>query len=165
MFGDHGVMLKGGMHYSGCTRVPLLMHVPGIVAGVSDGLISSIDIGPTLLAQAGLAGFHGMQGANASEMLTDPSTRVRDQLLIEEDQMADLLGVGVPLRMRTLVTEDARLTLYQGYEGAELFDLHDDPEELNNLDPGSVTGAEMMARLARALMRSADESPKPTAFA
>ena len=106
-----------------------------------------------------------MQGANASEMLTDPSTRVRDQLLIEEDQMADLLGVGVPLRMRTLVTEDARLTLYQGYEGAELFDLHDDPEELNNLDPGSVTGAEMMARLARALMRSADESPKPTAFA
>ena len=165
MFGDHGVMLKGGMHYSGCTRVPLLMHVPGIVAGVSDGLISSIDIGPTLLAQAGLAGFHGMQGANASEMLTDPSTRVRDQLLIEEDKMADLLGVGVPLRMRTLVTEDARLTLYQGYEGAELFDLHNDPEELNNLDPGSVTGAEMMARLARALMRSADESPKPTAFA
>ena len=28
MFGDHGMMLKGGMHYEGCMRVPLLIARP-----------------------------------------------------------------------------------------------------------------------------------------
>jgi hypothetical protein len=33
--------------------------------------------------------------------------------------MADLLGVGRSLRMRTLVTEDTRLTLYAGSDEGE----------------------------------------------
>ena len=78
MFGDHGVMLKGAMHYEGCTRVPLLINVPGQTAGVSNSLISSLDLGPTLLAQAGLESFYGMQGHDASALLTDPNATRRD---------------------------------------------------------------------------------------
>jgi len=165
MFGDHGVMLKGGMHYEGCTRVPLLIHAPGITAGVSSSLISSLDIGPTILAQVGLSAFHGMQGVDASPLLNNPSKNIRDEIFIEEDQINDLLGVGMPLRLRTLITEDSRLTIYQGYEGIELFNLKDDPFEMENQAHHKPLRAEMMERMTNALMTSNDTSPKPTAFA
>ena len=121
MFGDHGVMLKGGMHYNGCTNVPLLIHVPGKEAGVCSSLISSLDIGPTLLSLAGQSSFYGMQGIDASILVSDKTASVRDEILIEEDQLNDILRVGVPLRMRTLITAESRLTRYQGYDGVELF--------------------------------------------
>ena len=31
--GDHGLILKGPMHYDGLLKVPLLMRGPGIAAG------------------------------------------------------------------------------------------------------------------------------------
>jgi arylsulfatase A-like enzyme len=158
-------MLKGAMHYEGCTRVPLLIDVPAMPAGVSDSLISSLDLGPTLLAQAGLEPFHGMQGHDASELLKNSASTIRDEILIEEDQLNDILHVGTPLRMRTLITKETRLTVYQGYEGAELFDLKNDPEEMNNLTESSALRADMNERLINALMANDDVSPKPTAFA
>ena len=53
--------------------------------------------------------------------------------LVEDDQ--DYLG----FRMRTLVTERYRLTVYSGRPYGELFDLREDPGELRNRwdDPGS----------------------------
>ena len=166
MFGDHGVMLKGGMHYEGCTRVPLLMNVPGQTPDVCNSLISSLDIGPTLLSQAGLAPFHGMQGFDASSLMQDPSATIRSSLLVEEDQLNDLLGVGRSLRMRTLITEDTRLTIYEGHDGIELFNLNNDPLEMDNLqhtDP--ILRATMMEQMTYTLMTADDTAPKPTAFA
>jgi len=166
MFGDHGVMLKGAMHYEGCTRVPLLVHTPGGLAGTSNSLISSLDIGPTLLKLAGLDSFYGMQGIDASELLIDPTLTIRDQLLIEEDQLNDILRVGSALRMRTLITQESRLTIYDGYEGIELFDLKNDPNEMENLQTANSTlRKQMMERLTYELVKSDDISPKPTAFA
>jgi arylsulfatase A-like enzyme len=166
MFGDHGVILKGAMHYEGCTRVPLLVHTPGGKTGASDSLISSLDIGPTLLKLAGLEPFHGMQGVDASELLTNPGANIRNEILVEEDQLNDILRVGTPLRMRTLITKDNRITVYDGYEGIELFHLANDPHEMDNLQASDPNRrAEMMERLTYALMRVDDTSPKPTAFA
>ena len=166
MFGDHGVMLKGAMHYEGCTRVPLLMHVPGQQAGTCNSLISSLDIGPTLLSRAGLQPFHGMQGLDASGLIQDPTLRIRDALLVEEDQLNDILGVGRSLRMRTLITEETRLTIYDGFDGIELFNLKEDPFEMRNLQHADPTLRKiMMERLSYQLMAVDDTSPKPTAFA
>ena len=67
--------------------------------------------------------------------------------------------------MRTLITEETRLTVYQGYDSIELFDLTNDPEEMNNLLEPSTLRNEMTERLAKALMANDDVSPKPTAFA
>ena len=36
-------------------------------------------------------------------------------------------------RLRTLVTEKHRLTIYDGYEQGDLFDYESDPGEVNNL--------------------------------
>ena len=48
MFGDHGILLKAGMHYDGCVRVPLLIDVPGKAAGVSASQVGSVDFAQTV---------------------------------------------------------------------------------------------------------------------
>lgn len=168
MFGDHGMMLKGGMHYEGCVRVPLLVATPGRSPAVTDSLAGSLDIAQTLLELAGIPAYHGMQGESLVPVLDDPANRVRDSIVIEEDELFDMAGVGEHLRMRTLVTEDARLTLYQGAEQGELFDLENDPGELSNrfAEPTArERRAELTEQLARRMMAYADRAPKPTFFA
>ena len=168
MFGDHGMMLKAGMHYEGCTRVPLLISVPGKSPGVSSSLVSSLDLAQTVLDLTGQPEYQGMQGTSLAPILDDPSARVRDHVLVEEDEMFDLAGVGDMLRMRTLITEEARLTLYRGSAEGELFELESDPQEMKNLyasSAGKALRAEMAERLARAQMDYADTSPKPTHMA
>lgn len=168
MFGDHGMMLKGGMHYEGCVRVPLLIASPGRSPGVCRSLAGSIDLAQTLLELAKIPAYHGMQGTSLVPLLDDPSERVRDSLVIEEDELFDMAGVGEHLRMRTLITEEARLTFYQGSEQGELFDLKNDPGEMSNRfsepDARSVR-AELTERLSRRMMEYADVTPKPTHFA
>jgi arylsulfatase A-like enzyme len=163
VFGDHGLMLKGAMHYEGCIRVPLAIAGPGIEPGVSRSLASSLDLAQTVLELAGVQAHHGMQGVSLVPLLANPGAVVRDHVLVEEEQMADMLGVGRPLRMRTLVTEDSRLTLYDGSDEGELFDLERDPRELENLWSrldARARRTEMMERLARLLMEYSDPSPK-----
>jgi len=167
-FGDHGLMLKGAMHYQGLVRVPLVVAGPGVDPAVTRSLASSLDLAQTVLELAGVPAHHGMQGASLVPLLANPHATVRDHVLVEEDEMADLLGVGRPLRMRTLITEDSRLTLYDGSEHGELFDLARDPDELDNLwarlDARSRR-TELVEQLARAMMSYANPSPKQTYFA
>lgn len=168
MFGDHGMMLKGGMHYEGCLRIPLLISAPGRKAGASSALVSSIDLAQTLLEAAGLPPYHGMQGKSLMPLLEDPTQELRESLLIEEDEILDMAGLGVPLRMRTLLTQTARLTLYDGADAGELFDLEKDPDELRNLFADRSAQAQRAAlteRLSRLLMATADTAPIPTHFA
>lgn len=165
MFGDHGMMLKGGMHYEGCIRVPLLIATPRHRPGVCSSLAGSIDLAQTFLGLADVPGYHGMQGTSLVPLLEDPKTRVRDDVLVEEDELFDIVGAGSHLRMRTLVTEDARLTLYQGAELGELFDLDSDRLELSNRFHETAARDLRYAlteRLTRRMMECADEAPKPT---
>jgi hypothetical protein len=67
--------------------------------------------------------------------------------------------------MRTLITADTRLTVYQGYPGVELFDLGRDPDEINNRVEDTLLRSRMMERLTYAQMSNTDISPKPSAFA
>ena len=168
MFGDHGMMLKGAMHYDGCIHVPLLIKAPGKEAGVSQSLVGSLDLAATALSLAGAEGYQGLQGHDLTPLLDDPSITPRDSVLIEEDQVHDMVHTGKSLRMRTLVTDAARLTVYDGLVHGELFDRVNDPNEMRNLygqPEGAALQAEMTTRLAQAMMSHADHSPRPTAFA
>ena len=168
MFGDHGMMLKASMHYEGCIRVPLLVSAPGRAAGRTSALASSLDLAQTVLELAGAPVYHGMQGVSLVPLLDDPSATVRDHVLVEEDQMFDLAGVGQGLRMRTLVTEQGRITLYRGAQHAELFDLERDPGEMANLfglPEGRDLQVALTEQLARHLLEYADDSPRPTHMA
>ena len=167
MFGDHGMMLKAGMHYEGCTRVPLLIARPNGAGATTSSLASSIDLPHTLLDLVGVPEFHGMQGHSLAPVLDDPAVSVRDEVLVEEDEIFDLARLGCPLRMRTLITADGRLSLYSGSDQGELFDLRNDPHELENQYGRGVQGlqSELVDRLARRLMETDDRAPKPDTLA
>ncbi|MFD4469611.1 sulfatase [Rhodococcus sp. NPDC058505] len=168
MFGDHGLMLKAGLHYEGCVRVPLVVAEPGRNAGVSDALVSSLDIGPTLLDLAGVEGYAGVHGVSLAGVMADPDATVRDGVYIEEDQMFELLPGCGPLQMRTLITDEGRITVYRGTSDGELFLFGDDPGELVNRwhDPAHVDAkSRLLAALVDAQMAHTDLSRRPTAMA
>ncbi|MEX0941144.1 MAG: sulfatase-like hydrolase/transferase [Pseudomonadales bacterium] len=164
MFGDHGVMFKHAMHYKGCIRVPLVIARPGDKGQSTDAFAGSIDLARTILDLAEVDGYHGIQGTSLAPLLDDPAASVRDCIYIEEDQKEDMTGGGVDTRMRTLVSNDGRLTLYAGHSHGELF-AGDDLDEMNNLfskPNGQALRHHMMEQLMREIMTHADVSPRPT---
>ncbi len=155
VFGDHGLMLKHAIHYRGVIRIPLIIKAPDMSAGKCQSLVSLLDMGQTILDLASCPAFKGMQGHSLCPILKDPSDSVRDRVLIEEGMPVDVTGQGSAYCLRTLVTEDARLTIYEGFDHGELFDLKNDPDEMNNLfakAEGRQLRAEMMEKLVYTMM-------------
>lgn len=161
--GDHGLMLKGPLHYQGLVRVPFIWAEPGAREPArTSALGSGLDIARTVLGRAGLKPYNGIQGRN---LFTQPAP---DAVLIEEDNQRAYLGFAEPPRARTLVTERHRLTLYRGVAWGELYDLQDDPDELRNLwgEPAAAPlRAALTERLAHRLLETCDRSPLPTRLA
>ncbi|MEM7336951.1 MAG: sulfatase-like hydrolase/transferase, partial [Chloroflexota bacterium] len=133
MFGDHGLMLKFGCHYDGTVRVPFLFKTPHLQAGATNSLASLIDIAPTVLELAGCQPYVGIQGKSLKPILEDKNAVTRDTVFIEEDLPFDMLGVGQATSIRTLITQDTRLTVYAGATHGELFDLETDNSEIDNV--------------------------------
>ncbi|HKU35795.1 MAG TPA: sulfatase-like hydrolase/transferase, partial [Paenarthrobacter sp.] len=168
LFGDHGLMLKHFVHYRAVTNVPLLVHVPGGIPGRSDALVSSADIAPSLLELTGSAGFRGIQGRSLVPLLTGEAAQHRNALLVEEEQPFGLDGLPGPVRIRTVITKEGRLTRYFGTDIVELYDHRSDPGELVNLS-GNPSAAGLEDRLLRTMLEEmagvADEGTAPTAAA
>ena len=127
--GDHGVILKGGLHYHGLVRVPFIWSDPvnGFGTGRSQRLTGTIDIGPTILDRAKLMSYRGTQGRNA---ISDPQ---RNGLVIEDYAGEVIRGSGINDGMLTYMTDQWRLTTFESSSWGQLFDLREDPDELSNL--------------------------------
>lgn len=164
--GDHQLLLKGALHYRGLVRVPFIWRDPSAVKKniVNSGLCGTLDIATTVLDRAGLAAYNGIQGRSMLPALEGGATG-HDSLLIEEHQRRGYMGLENNFRARSLITEKQRLTLYEGVEWGELYDLVNDPDESNNL--WDVSDAyrdrnELTERLARKMMQLAETSPLAT---
>lgn len=168
MFGDHGLMFKHAMHYEACTRVPLVVSCPpgDRTAGRYDGIVSTLDIPATVLDMAGLQRAVGQQGRTLLPTLVDRTEEVRDSTLIEEDQDFGLPGLPGPIRMRTVVTLEGRLTLYGAGESGELYDHAADPSETRNLfgKPAHAHFERRMRDSLLSLMISADDRSRVPDF-
>ncbi|WP_426003151.1 sulfatase family protein [Paenarthrobacter sp. NyZ202] len=168
LFGDHGLMLKHFVHYRAVTNVPLVVHVPDGIKGRSDALVSSADLAPTLLELTGSSTYRGIQGRSLVPLLHGLAGSHRDAVLVEEEQPFGLEGLPGPVRMRTVITAEGRLTRYFGTEIAELYDHRSDPGELVNL-AGDPSASGLEDRLLRAMVEEmaamADEGTAPTAAA
>ena len=129
LLGDHGLWLKGPFHYDCLVRVPLLVRWPAqISAGQrTAALVSLVDLVPTLLAAAGQEIPDFVDGVSALDVLRGQATPARQECFVEFIDDPDAL------RLKTIVTEDAKLTLYEGHEFGELYDLDADPGEIRNL--------------------------------
>ena len=164
VFGDHGLMLKHFTHYQGAVRVPLI--ISGAIEGRAshDALVGSADIAPTILDLVSAPSLDAAQGLTLTGILTGEADSIRTSILIEEDQPYGIDGMAGPVRMRTLITDEFRITRYAGLEAGELYDLEADPDERTNLynDPAAVQlRGTADSALGDALMQIIDDSAVP----
>lgn len=137
MLGDHGLFRKGCRFYEGLVRVPLIFAWSGCVADglQSDALVELIDIAPTLLDIAGVPAPRKMQGKSLLPLLNGREQAHRDSVRCEYyhslslSEKSDWHGsYATMLRNRRF-----KLVTYHGTGLGELFDLHADPHEFENL--------------------------------
>lgn len=165
--GDSDLLLKGPWMRESITKVPLIWSDPGSDAQPQrcDALASTVDIGPSILARAGLAPFNGMQGRSLLSCLGAGEGDRRDSLMIEYNDANARQGFSRPARIRTLVTEDWTLIVPGGESSGELYNRKVDPKNLDNLC-GRPEHAEVQASLTRRLLdhliAQMDESPRAT---
>lgn len=168
-FGDHQLLWKGPLHYQGVTRVPLIWADPqGPKGARSAQMCSTLDIAPTVLARAGCTPHNGIQGLSLLPAMNEQASLGRDAVLIEEEGQRIMFGFSTRVRIRTLQTRTHRLSVYENAEWGELYDLENDPHECANLwDEPAAAGLRhtLLHALTRQMIRSADESPAPTALA
>lgn len=167
--GDHGLLLKGPLHFQSLVRVPLIWKdTPATaVPGRSDNLCGTLDLAATILDRARIEPNNGVQGASLLPALAGGAAG-DGSMLIEEDGQRTILGFDHPPRVRSIVTERWRLSVYHDASWGELYDLVEDPGEMNNLwdDPGSrAIKSEMLERMIRKELALADTSPMPTSTA
>ena len=161
--GDHGLMLKHGLHYEGVIHVPFIWSDPVKSAGGTTDLLSgTIDIGTTVLARAGRGPFHGNQGFDIVRAAVNKERLPRFGIIVEEDELGIHLGRDEGLRTRTFVTERWQLTLWDGIDEGCLFDRDSDPEQLCNLwhsKPHEAVKHELMEKMLREMIRLGDTAP------
>jgi arylsulfatase A-like enzyme len=168
MFGDHGLMLKHFVHYDATTRIPLIVQSPDGEHQRVESLVSSADLAPTVLDLAGVKPYLGIQGHSLRPLLEHTAHTLRERVLIEEDQPFGIPGLPGPVRIRTLVTEDARLSVYANRDFGELYDHSLDPQETTNLygeAEADFLKANLTAQMAQELIRLDDMGTAPIASA
>lgn len=135
--GDHGLILKGPMHYEGLLRVPLIMRGPGVPSGHAvDEVVSTLDLSPTFLDLAGADPLLSQHGSSLRGVIERGETRTH---ALNEWGLGPG-RVGVALELRTVRTRTHKLTVDLNSGAGELYDLERDPGEMVNLfdDPGSA---------------------------
>ncbi|SDD57214.1 sulfatase-like hydrolase/transferase [Ruegeria marina] len=135
--GDHGLILKGPMHYEGLLRVPMIIRGPGVPMGQRiDRPVSTLDLCATFCDAAVAEPLLTQHGASLRPVLEGRASR--DFALNEWGLGPGRLGVS--LELRTVRTSRHKMTIDLNSGAGELYDLATDPQENDNLfdDPDSA---------------------------
>lgn len=129
--GDHGIILKGPMMYEGLLRVGCIFRGPGIPAGaVVEDPVSTVDLAATFYDYAGILPNSAMHGLSLRKLIERRSGASREFAYNEWDLHPSRCGVA--LRLRTVRTRRHKLTLELDSGAGELYDLVNDPDEMDN---------------------------------
>ena len=139
LMGDHRLFEKTFL-YDAAVRIPYLVRGPGIPGGMRRReLVSQVDLFPTILGHCGIED-NGLvlEGRDWRPLFSDPNYHWRDTLFCEVDQTVHLSGIpeisAAQAKMVRRGPWKYIYTLVNGYEtGEELYQLEDDPDELDNL--------------------------------
>ena len=157
MVGAHGMIFKlGGNAYEELFRVPAIIRIPGIAPSRDPirALTSSIDILPTLLDAADVDLPEGMDGRSLVPLLTGQEQIHRDAVFAE----VHALGDG-----KILMCRDERYKYIYHWLSEdidELYDLQEDPGELNNLFESSEH-QDLVVAMRRKILAWAESSHHP----
>jgi arylsulfatase A-like enzyme len=124
--GSHGLLGKQSV-YEHSQKCPLIFAGPGIPNGESSALTYLLDIFPTVMSLTGIGAPENLDGDDLSAIWKGEKISVRDSLFLAfTDQM------------RSIRDDRYKLIYYPQVNYRQLFDLEQDPYELENLANESV---------------------------
>jgi arylsulfatase A-like enzyme len=163
MLGNHGLYLKGPTPYEDLLRVPLVIRGPGVPAGrVVNEPVSTLDLVATLCDYAGVESSPQAQSRSLRDLLGRAAAS-REAAYSEWHVHPSRCGVG--LQLRTVRTRTHKCTFELASGAGELYDLVNDPGEMDNrYDDPALRGVQ---RELEALMRARpgtirDPLPEPS---
>ncbi|MYF98662.1 sulfatase-like hydrolase/transferase, partial [Candidatus Poribacteria bacterium] len=125
MNGDYGLIYKSNF-LNGAVRIPFLVRTPdtlkdNISDRICDNPVEWMDIGPTLVELAGSEMNHTQFGKSLCPVLDDIETTHREFAISEISREIMLLN------------QEWKIALNREKEPYLLFNVQDDPDEVNNL--------------------------------
>ena len=150
MLGDFGLFAKSHM-FEGSVRVPLIVSGPGVTArGQSGALAELVDLYPTILDLAGIAGDRTkLDGSSLAPLLSGKTREHKPYQFSEWGAMAQ-----APYAKRRMVF-DGRYKLIDSHGFLELYDLEADPRESRNVASRNRNTVVKLQRVMDAYSRSA----------
>lgn len=126
---DHGLWCKH-TNFEHATRVPLMIHIPGMTSGVTDSLTENIDIYPTLCELAGVPAPDHLEGTSLVPLIHDPKRNWKKASFSQYPRPGGIMGY----TMRTSRYRYTRWMLEkdESVVAEELYDYQDDPDETTN---------------------------------
>lgn len=150
-FYEHGMICKGPQQmFSTVTQMPLLVRVPGAesMAGSQvNGLVSAVDIAPSLLRAMGETPPERMTGRDLRPLVTGEAQEIRDHLVIGYSRSGAVRDHEWLMHSHTQPH-----TVHNGSEtqtGPGLYDLASDPGETTNVADAHPDVREKYVELAR----------------
>ena len=161
MLGAHHIRNKGPAAYDEIARIPLIIRGPGVAAGSrNDSVVSHLDVMPTMLELAGLPVPPALLGRPFADLLRGGHRDLGRSAFIEYHRYeADHDHYGAYQPLRCLVRWPWKLVVNL-LDSDELYNLADDPYEMNNLidSPGHAPDRD---RLHDALLDWMDRERDP----
>ena len=152
--GEHGLSIERRLAYEEGIRIPLLVRHPAVIKPgiLIDSIATSIDLAPTLLDLANVDSPDDMDGHNLVPLLTGEMVNERNSFLIE--YYSDIVFPYVQnMGYQAVRTPEYKFIHYiEQKDMDELYDLQNDPYEMNNeINQADYknTLTEMKAELAR----------------
>ncbi len=156
---DHGHSQKWTM-YDTITRVPMIVWAPGRFAGGREvtQLCQQMDLGPTILELAGVTPPETLAAKTLLPVLEGNDWKGRDYVFAEQAKDGILQGTQYMTMVRG---RDWKLVHFLDEPYGQLFDMQNDPDEVNNLwdDPQhEATKQKLLAVLREWRIRSGYET-------
>lgn len=158
-FGEHRLMKKR-CPYDECTRIPLLMHVPGVAGRTINQPVSNVDLAATIADLGGTRPEIGQDGRSLMPLIEGTARTWRHSNLLRW-QGGSAIGDEGPNPIPefwALRSERWKYVEYPRTGERELYDLPADRHELVNL-AGRVTHVDVQRELAAELVRSREAQP------
>ncbi|GAB3919563.1 arylsulfatase [Microlunatus endophyticus] len=146
MMGAHRLMEKGHLlHYEEAVHIPLIIRHPDAGQSTCDGLVSMVDLAPTLLELAGVTVPGGLDGRSFADAVGGTTRTLREfvtaETLLWNHDSENAHGEHKDPSTFSLVEDEINLSIrnpthryiYRSQGHDELFDLIADPAETVNL--------------------------------
>jgi len=130
--GNHRLGLTKNCPYESCARIPFIVYSPAMFpARTDDHIVANIDLAPTFAELAGVTPPDNVNGTSLVPLLNDVNADWRDSILLEHWPTEDGIGSKIP-EFYAVRTADWKYVEYSTGE-KELYDLKNDPDELENV--------------------------------